>query len=307
MIFSRAGQPQQRVLRAVTVFHEIPIALRSSQKRHIGHQVPRLTHGELFQKEGVPGLLGTEGYDMAWTTYQGYLIAKLNAMTAHTSDETALTKTLAIKYARDPSKASLFNHASMAHNNHHFFSTLSPTKTHPSSFLLPLIDKSFSSLPSLRSTLLATASSLFGPGFVWLVRLTSPPAATPSPPLALLTTYIAGSPYPGAHFRQQPLDMATAATNVSAGTNPQAYALNLHGTASTIGPHAQNARKLAPGGQDLEVLLGVNTWEHVWLRDYGVGGKRRYLEAWWERIDWDVVEKNMSNLDAWSGRAVRGR
>ncbi|MCJ1292065.1 hypothetical protein MMC34_003615 [Xylographa carneopallida] len=197
----------------------------------------------------------------------------------------------------------------MAHNNHQFFSTLSPQKTHPSDALLPLINKSFSSLPSLRSTFLATANALFGPGFVWLVRLTNPPTTSSAPPLALLTTYIAGSPYPGAHFRQQPRDMATTATNVTSGTNPQAYALNLHGTASTIGPYAAagGGPKLAPGGQDLEVLLGVNTWEHVWLRDYGVGGKRQFLEAWWERIDWDVVEKNMSNIDAWMGRTLKGR
>ncbi|MCJ1282084.1 hypothetical protein MMC26_001407 [Xylographa opegraphella] len=310
MIFSRAGQ-QQRVLRAGAVISEIPITVRSPQRRHLGHQVPRLTHGEQFERDGVPGLLGTEGYQIAWTTYQSYLIAKLNALTAHTSDETALTKNLAIKYARDPSKASLFNHASMAHNNHHFFSTLSPKHTHPSDALLPLINKSFSSLPSLRSTFLATANALFGPGFVWLVRLTSPPIASSSPPLAILTTYIAGSPYPGAHFRLQPVDMATTATDIAGGTNPQAYAMSLasrpQGTAGVMGPYARADKKLAPGGQDLEVLLGVNTWEHVWLRDYGVGGKRQFLEAWWERIDWDVVEKNMSKLDVWTGRALRGR
>ncbi|MCJ1380955.1 hypothetical protein MMC17_004064 [Xylographa soralifera] len=310
MIFSRAGQ-QQRVLRAVTVFPDIPIAIRSSQRRHIGHQVPRLTHGELFQREGVPHLLSTEGYDIAWTKYQGHLVAKLNALTAHSSDEHALTKTLAIKYARDPSKASLFNHASMAHNNFQFFSALSPTPTTPSTALLSLIDKSFSSLPSFRSTFLATATALFGPGFVWLVRLTNPPTTTSAPPLAILTTYIAGSPYPGAHFRLQPLDMATTATDIHSGTSPQSYAMNPpprpQGTAGMMGPYAQGNKKLAPGGQDLEVLLGVNTWEHVWLRDYGVGGKRQFLEAWWERVDWGVVEANISNIDMWSGKPLKGR
>lgn len=48
---------------------------------------------------------------------------------------------------------------------------------------------------------------------------------------------------------------------------------------------------VAPGGVELEVLLGVSTWEHVWLLDHGVGGKRRYLEALWNRIDWGVVDK----------------
>ncbi|MCJ1387879.1 hypothetical protein MMC18_000722 [Xylographa bjoerkii] len=310
MIIPRAGQ-QQHVLRAVNVVSKTPIAIRSSQRRHIGHQVPRLTHGELFAKGGVPNLLSTEGYDIAWTKYQGHLVAKLNALTAHSSDEHALTKTLAIKYARDPSKASLFNHASMAHNNFQFFSALSPTPTTPSAALLALIDKSFSSLPSFRTTFLATATALFGPGFVWLVRLTNSPTTGSAAPLAILTTYIAGSPYPGAHFRLQPLDMATTATNVTSGMNPQSFAMNLpqppQGTAGTMGPYARGDKKLAPGGQDLEVLLGVNTWEHVWLRDYGVGGKRQFLEAWWERVDWGVVESNISSIDGWSGKPLNRR
>ena len=52
-------------------------------------------------------------------------------------------------------------------------------------------------------------------------------------------------------------------------------------------------KPLAPGGQDLEVLLGVNMWEHVWLRDYGFAGKRQFLEKWWDKVDWAVVEGNM--------------
>ena len=50
------------------------------------------------------------------------------------------------------------------------------------------------------------------------------------------------------------------------------------------------------GGSSHEVLLGVCTWQHFWLRDWGVGGKKDYLEAWWESIDWNVVEKN-GNFD----------
>lgn len=58
-----------------------------------------------------------------------------------------------------------------------------------------------------------------------------------------------------------------------------------------MGKHGVYAPDLAPGGVELEVLLGVSTWEHVWLLDHGVGGKRRYLEALWDRIDWEVVDK----------------
>lgn len=61
--------------------------------------------------------------------------------------------------------------------------------------------------------------------------------------------------------------------------------------AGSFGLNSANAPDLAPGGVELEVLLGVSTWEHVWILDHGVDGKRRYLEAFWNRIDWDVVNK----------------
>lgn len=61
--------------------------------------------------------------------------------------------------------------------------------------------------------------------------------------------------------------------------------------AGHFGSHSANAPQRAPGGVELEVLLGVSTWEHVWILDHGVDGKRRYLEALWNRIDWNVVNK----------------
>ena len=103
--------------------------------------------------------------------------------------------------------------------------------------------------------------------------------------------------------------MATTTTNIYTNDTPQSYANSRYGGASKLyagsfGVHSRNDRKLAPGGQDLDVLMGVNTWEHVWLRDYGVGGKRQFLEQWWERIDWGVVEANMGPLDV---RARQGK
>lgn len=60
--------------------------------------------------------------------------------------------------------------------------------------------------------------------------------------------------------------------------------------------------RLGMGGADVEVLLGVCTWQHVWLRDWGFGGKKDYLEAWWDNVDWDVVEQN-GQFEGRGGRA----
>lgn len=95
--------------------------------------------------------------------------------------------------------------------------------------------------------------------------------------LSLLTTYLAGSPLPGAHYRKQEVDQNTM---MAAGS---------FGSTSLLG----RKDKIAYGGADLDILLGVNTWQHVWLRDWGIGGKKRFLEEWWEAIDWDVVESKL--------------
>lgn len=161
-----------------------------------------------------------------------------------------------------------------------------------SSILAHQITKSFSSPESLRATFLATANAMFGPGFVWLVKKNNVVAGSNNASLAILTTYNAGSPYPGAHFRQQSLDMSTATSAITGNTTPQQFAaMPAAGSAGTMGAYSRNNRQAAPGGADLDVLLGVSTWEHVWLRDWGVGGKRGFLEAWWERIDWAVVDE----------------
>ncbi|KAL8730037.1 MAG: hypothetical protein Q9166_004361 [cf. Caloplaca sp. 2 TL-2023] len=247
---------------------------------------------------------------------------------SETKDENTKTKDLLIKYARNPNHAALFNYASAAHNNHFFFETVTPDPTPIPNPLLTHINSSFSSLPTLRAHFLATADSMFGPGYVWLVKRTKA-AFNDSMKLSILATYNAGSPYPGAHFRMQPVDMNTAATGVTGDMHPNEYARMMRGdegtnqmderlrvygkgygtgnpnapppayvgTAGSFGQYSntmQNStlhpeQRKAPGGALIEVLLGVSTWEHVWLRDWGIAGKRKFLEAWWEKIDWEKV------------------
>jgi Fe-Mn family superoxide dismutase len=192
-------------------------------------------------------------------------------------------KALVIEFARDPTRAYAFNIASMAFNNHFFFRGINPnpeTESKPSTELENLIRNHFSSLETLRETFLATAEAMFGPGFVWLVQTNDAQLGS----LRILPTYLAGSPLAGAHYRRQSHDLNTH--------NADSYqALN---TVGTFGSAAkQNLQPKKPlGGVDVVPLLCVNTWEHAWLHDYGVRGKRQYLEAWWDRIDWNWVRQN---------------
>lgn len=234
-------------------------------------------------------MLSADGFDMAWTQYQGRMVEKLNAFTAGTPDENQTPGQLLVKYARDASMASLFNHASMAHNNHFFFNCMTNNPVPIPQKLETLITESCSSVDSLKAEFLATANAMFGPGFVWLVKLKD------SGQLKILSTYIAGSPYPAAHYRRQPVDMATQTTGVAGGENLAAVGQIAQKKFGSMGQHAQS-KVLAPGGADVHPILCVNTWEHVWLRDWGIHGKPEYLEAWWNAINWDEVANNAAQF-----------
>jgi superoxide dismutase, Fe-Mn family len=165
----------------------------------------------------------------------------------------------------------------MAHNNHFFFRNLSANPTGIPTGLKRDLENSFSSIETLQREFILTASAMFGPGFVWLVK-------AGASDYRILTTYLAGSPYPGAHWRRQDTDMNTVGVDGTAGRFMR----------RSQGQSTEPKSDKPPGGLESIPLLCLNTWEHVWLRDYGIGsgglgGKRAFAEAWWEAIDWSAV------------------
>lgn len=197
--------------------------------------------------------------------------------------------------ARDPDQAATFNYASMSFNNAFFFEGIQPksvTEPEIPAKLKTQIESSFGSVETLRRDFILTASSMFGPGFVWLMK-------DRFHQLSILVTYLAGSPFSGAHNRKQEKDMNTESNTVAdhlrkALTGPHVNTVGAHG------PYSKEKRP--PGGIELTPLLCVNTWEHVWIPDYGIefegtGGKKVYVENWWNVIDWEVASKN-ANLNS---------
>ncbi|KAF2810401.1 manganese and iron superoxide dismutase [Mytilinidion resinicola] len=262
------------------------------------HKMPVLNHEAEMRREGIPGLYSPDGVAIAWTEYHGMLLDKLNEMTAGGPEADKEPKHLLIQYARDPTNASLFNYASMAWNNHFFFKGISRTPSPMTATLSASLANEFGSIQTLRDEFLATANSMFGPGFVWLVK-TKPTSYTSN--FRILPTYIAGSPLPGAHYRRQAVDMNTQNAESAAASGISPAELRTMGvpvnSVGRFGPHTTSYAKqpkLAYGGVDVVPLLCVSTWEHSWLRDWRIaGGKENFLAAWWDRIDWKVVEDLM--------------
>lgn len=130
----------------------------------------------------------------------------------------------------------------------------------------------FVDIAALKAELFATANAMFGNGYVWLVL-------DQVGNLHILCTYNAGTPY-GASYRRQDTDMNTG--------------LRLGNELSPYTSAIRNAARGKTGGWVIPVL-NVNVWEHAWLEDFGILGKEDYLKAWWERIDWSVVQSRFPN------------
>lgn len=216
-------------------------------------------------------------------------------------------KQIAVQTSREPGWADLFNYASMAHNNEFFFTGIAPKAGEDpsekmSNELQEQLEKSFGSLETLQREMLQTANAMFGPGFVWLVRQTDFEHSKNVGHYRVLTTYLAGSPYPDAHWRRQGADMNTVGGVTDATGNVVREYYNsqntynkkpaLHSSQGT--KYADSLLSRSPGGANLHPVLCVNTWQHAWLPDYGFDGKVAYLSKWWDLIHWGRVAERSS-------------
>jgi Fe-Mn family superoxide dismutase len=205
-------------------------------------------------------------------------------------DESKDLKHILLKHAREPSQAPLFNYASMAHNNHFFFQSLlclpeeQDQQPEMESGLRRELEQSFGSIETLQETMVLTANAMFGPGFVWLVM-------GPGTQYSILCTYLAGSPYAGAHYRRQAVDMNTEDKSAADAFRRMASQPPVN-SVGFFGRRSENPL-LAPGGVEVTPVLCLNMWPQAYLADYGTGfdgpGPLQYAQNWWNVIDWDLV------------------
>ena len=41
-----------------------------------------------------------------------------------------------------------------------------------------------------------------------------------------------------------------------------------------------------------EMILGLDMWEHAFVYDYATSEKKKYIEAFFENLNWGVIEEN---------------
>jgi superoxide dismutase, Fe-Mn family len=140
---------------------------------------------------------------------------------------------------------------------------------------------------------------MFGNGFVWLFHEDTTGL------LRIFCTYNAGSPWPQAHHRLQPRDMANDYARFGSNAAEQQRLGTVQNQAGKFGNYSRPTGQRVPpfGGLSGGPILCVNVWQHMYLRDYGVGSraKKRYLHNWWKQIDWGMVEQSASHYGtSWS-------
>ncbi|KAJ4416509.1 hypothetical protein N0V82_006704 [Gnomoniopsis sp. IMI 355080] len=273
---------------------------RSIQTATLGpHRIPELPYADKFLSEGVPNIYSKEGFAAAWSMYMEWCLGKLNERIAGQGFEDKTVKEIAIITSREARSAAIFNYASMAHNTHFYFESIAPhggedPYEHMPEDLRKQLVASFGSLETLQSDMLNTANAMFGPGFVWLVRQRNTYGMRGVDPFRILTTYQAGSPYPQAHWRGQGTDMnseggfddktGSVIRNYYNMMNKHNNRPQLHGNSTGL-----DVASRSPGGADVVPVLCVNTWEHAWMFDHGIGGKEQFLGRWWNVIHWGKV------------------
>lgn len=45
----------------------------------------------------------------------------------------------------------------------------------------------------------------------------------------------------------------------------------------------------------LQLILGIDMWEHAYVYDYPTSEKKKYVEAYFENVNWSVIEQNYLN------------
>ncbi len=164
--------------------------------------------------------------------------------------------------------------------------------------LLDMIHTSFGSLKEFRTLLLDSANSIHGNGYTWLVRRFIKPqmgrsskAINRFSSLAVLNTYNNGTPH---QFRAKQISSARKYHEKRGMVENESSADQIFNLNQIDIPTVAEAQDSYESFEFVhEPLLSIGANPSFYIRDYGVFGKKKYLENVWNCIDWSVVEERL--------------
>ncbi len=164
--------------------------------------------------------------------------------------------------------------------------------------LLDMINTSFGSLKEFRTLFLDSANSIHGNGYTWLVRRFIKPqmgrgskTINRFSSLAVLNTYNNGTPH---QFRAKQISSARKyheKRGMVENENSADQIFNLNQIDIPTVAEAQDSYESFEFVHEPLLSVGVNP--SFYVRDYGVFGKKKYLENVWNCINWSVVEERL--------------
>lgn len=284
---------------------------QSTVTEHYG--VPSFSSLESFQTEGIPGLLSQEAFQQGYVQRSAILASNLNKAVAKHSVQSPPLSVLVSSYSKSATKKDIYTNASLLRNISFAMSSLGnargeqteiPPKADASSLLdtpslrmtvdnhppgntpfMSVVESSFGSILELKTLLLESAHAINGDGFTWLVAVIKPPLAhglhstVEYDSLAVLNTYNAGAP--------ENNDRARQLTAFEEEGKEKRLSQNIYASLEDAQSHVSSV------GREYLPLLCIDSSAKVWLHDYGVFGKKQYLEQVWRSIDWETVQQRL--------------
>lgn len=286
------------------------------------HNVAELQNVDVSQ--GIPGLYSAKGLATAWTDVQTHAVSELNSAIQASNSEggnaelenLSVINLVALSKAFPQFDSRIAYYAGQVYSNEFQMAGLLSESKGPNSFdrngtqesrnaevkrveyedfrnapidistiveyssvassidsegdnlFLRLIHRQFESEVSFRELFLTQASSTFSSGYTWLVFNNQ------DKKLYLMNTYGWGVP---PLFSTRELQSIRSMKDSSAPVSQT-------GSNGNVGNANDRLDCVVP-------LLNVSVWQHAYLHDYGVFGKRKYLENFWNCINWKHVEQ----------------
>lgn len=286
--------------------------------------IPSLEPTESSKENGIAGLFSNKGLDNAWFKRAELYCDGLNKEVARQGLAAHDVNVLVDEYARSPSKSDLFNNASLLHNTEFAMSCLGrvreesqiPSKAkNDDLFRTPnlshdvpnqpvdeafqkWIKDSFGSLIEFKTLLLNSANSINGDGFTWLVArkpkkkyvIDGSKANDEYDNLFVLNTYNAGNPNNAKRFGQlnEITKKLKTLTEGDANSDNESLSISASSILSLI-----DAKNTTFGDIEYKPILAIDASPKAYLYDYGVFGKKTYLEQVWKALDWDVITRRV--------------
>ena len=255
------------------------------------HTVPDIG---LKQGEGIPGLFSAKGVDQAWFEYQNYLLSEINSLVETRAELDSVTTLFDLmassQLSNDATMRKIAALSSQAYNNEFFFRALMPS-VNPQAVVGQSSDPKAVDISNEvlnRPDLMLTGSAEAGRS-----------------PLNDLSLIIDQSFQSLASMRELLIDRADkmfgngsvwlihhnsalAATNCYGWASPYSHE-DLYGNREHFLDSDTRLSQFVP-------ILCLNAWQHTYLHDYGVTGKRDYLKNLFDCVEWRVVASRMPQL-----------